>query len=416
VSILQIGAGGVGWVIAHKCAQNNDVFGDYVLASRSVGRVERILESVKRKGSAKDPSRKLTGVGLDAHDVHAVVRLIEQHRPELVVNAGPPWVNVDIMEACVRTKTPYLDTSVATDLCSPGQQVPEAYDPQWAFRERFADAGITGILGAGFDPGVVSVFAAYAKKHLFDTIDTIDVLDVNAGNHGKKFATNFDPETNLLEIQGDSFYWEDGGWKRVPCHSRMMEFVFPEVGSFKLFSMAHDEVRSLVEYIPAKRIEFWMGFGENYLRHFNVLRDLGLLSPTPITTSDGITVSPLKVVKAVLPEPTSLAPNYTGKTCIGTLLEGTRGGARRRTFIYNICDHRACYDEVESQAISYTTGVPAVTAALLYFKGAWSKPGLWNIEQLDPDHFLELMPRIGLTWASLEVKDEDAPRPRAVER
>ena len=414
MSILQIGAGGVGWVIAHKAAQRNDVFGDHVIASRSRSRIDRIIESVRRKQNLKEPGRRFDGRVLDAHDVDAVVRLIGEVRPTLVVNAGPPWVNVDVMEACVRTRTPYLDTSVATDLCSPGQQVPEAYEPQWAFRDRFAAAGITGILGAGFDPGVVSIFAAYAKKHLFDAIDTIDVMDVNAGNHGRKFATNFDPETNLLEIQGDSFYWENGGWRRVPCHSRMMEFAFPEVGRFKVYSMAHDEVRSLVEYIPARRVEFWMGFGESYLRYFNVLRDLGLLSPTPITTADGVTVAPLKVVKAVLPEPTSLAAGYTGKTCIGTLVEGTEDGRRRRTFLYNVCDHRAAYEEVESQAISYTTGVPAITAALLFFQGAWSAPGLWNVEQLDPDPFLELMPRVGLTWASVEVKDEHAPRPASV--
>jgi carboxynorspermidine synthase len=318
------------------------------------------------------------------------------------------------MEACVRTGTPYLDTSVATDLCSPGQQPPDAYAPQWAFRERFAEAKLPGIMGAGFDPGVVSIFAAYARKHLFDTIDTIDVMDVNAGNHGRKFATNFDPETNLLEIQGDSFYWEEGAWKRVPCHSRMMEFDFPEVGPFKVYSMAHEEVRSLVEYIPARRIEFWMGFSENYLRYFNVLRDVGMLSPAPITTAEGVTVAPLKVLKAVLPEPTSLAKDYRGRTCIGTLVAGSKDGAARRVFLYNVCDHEAAYADIESQAISYTTGVPAITAALLFFRGPWNRPGLWNVEQLDPDPFLELMPSVGLTWASVDVRDADAPVPRAV--
>jgi carboxynorspermidine synthase len=409
MAILQVGAGGVGWVLAHKLAQNNDVFGDIVLASRTVAKAERIIESIRRKGSAKAADAAIVPRGVDADDVPSLCRLIEAVGPELVVNAGPPWVNVAVMEACCRTRTSYLDTSVATDLCSPGQQVPEAYDPQWAFRDRFADLGITGILGAGFDPGVVSVFCAYAKKHLFDAIDTIDVLDVNAGSHGRKFATNFDPETNLLEIQGDSFYWENGGWKRVPCHSRMMEFDFPVVGRFKVFSMAHDEVRSLAEYIPAKRIEFWMGFSDTYLRYFNCFRDVGLLSPHPVTTSDGVTVSPLKVLKALLPEPTSLAPNYTGKTCIGSLVAGTKGGKPRRVFLYNICDHKNCYAEVESQAISYTTGVPAATAALLYFNRRWSAPGLWNVEQLDPDPFLDLMPRIGLTWEVQELPAGDRP-------
>jgi carboxynorspermidine synthase len=403
MSVLQVGAGGVGWVLAHKLAQNNDVFGDIVLASRTVAKAHRIIESIHRKKSAKAAERSITARAVNVEDVPALCRLIESVKPELVVNAGPPWVNVAVMEACCRTRTSYLDTSVATDLCSPGQQVPQAYDPQWAFRARFTELGITGILGAGFDPGAVSVFCAHAKKHLFDTIDTIDVMDVNAGDHGRTFATNFDPETNLLEIQGDSFYWEGGEWKRVPCHSRMREFDFPVVGKFKVFSMAHDEVRSLVEYIPAKRIEFWMGFSDNYLRYFNCFRDIGLLSAKPITTSDGVTVSPLRVLKALLPEPTSLAPNYTGKTCIGSLVAGTKGGTPRRVFLYNVCDHKSCYNEVESQAISYTTGVPATTAALLYFNRQWRAPGLWNVEQLDPDPFLDLMPRIGLSWQCQEL-------------
>lgn len=406
MAVLQIGCGGVGWVLAHKLAQNNDVFGDIVLATRTVFKAEKIIDSIHRAGNLKVTDASITAVTVDADDVEALCHLINSEKPDLVINAGPPWVNVSIMEACCRTRTSYLDTSVATDLCSPGQQVPQAYDPQWAFRDRFAELGITGVLGAGFDPGVVSIFCAHAKKHLFDTIDTIDVMDVNAGNHGRKFATNFDPETNMLEIQGDSFYWEDGDWQQVPCHTRMMEFDFPVVGRQKVYSMAHDEVRSLVEHIPAKRIEFWMGFSDEYLRYFNSFRDIGLLSQEPVTTSDGITVSPLKVLKALLPEPTSLAADYTGKTCIGSLLTGTKDGQPRKVFLYNICDHPSCYKEVESQAISYTTGVPAVTAALLYFQKKWGQPGLWNVEQLDPDPFLELMPSIGLSWEVLDLPVE----------
>lgn len=404
MSVLQIGAGGVGWVIAHKCAQNNDVFGDITLASRTISKCDKIITSIKGRNNLKDPSKKLQAVTVNADDVDALVKLINEVQPDLVINAGPPWVNVTIMEACVLTKTAYLDTSVATDLCSPGQQVPEAYDPQWAFAERFKEAGITGILSAGFDPGVVSVFAAYGHKHLFDEIDSIDIMDVNAGDHGQKFATNFDPETNLLEIQGDSFYYENQEWKSVPCHSRMMEFDFPVVGPQKVYSMAHDEVRSLAEYIPAKRIEFWMGFSDNYLNYFNMLRDIGLLNPNPITTADGITVKPLQVLKAVLPDPTSLAPGYVGKTCIGTWIRGKKDGKAKSVFIYNICDHKESYIEVEHQAISYTTGVPAITAALLYFQGKWSDAGLFNVEQLNPDDFLDLMPRIGLTWQVQELE------------
>ena len=396
MSVLQIGAGSVGWALAHKLAQNNDTVGDIVLASRTESKCQRIIDSVRGRGNLKDEGRSLTPRKVAADDPEAVVRLIEEVRPDLVVNVGPPWINVSVMEACCRARVSYLDTSVATDLCSPGQQVPQAYDPQWAFRERFAELGITGILGAGFDPGVVSIFCAHAKKHLFDEIHTIDVIDVNAGNHGKKFATNFDPETNLLEIQGDSFYWEDGGWKQIPCHTRMCEADLPVVGRHKVYSMAHDEVRSLVEFIPAQRIEFWMGFGDNYLKYFNVMRDLGLLTNEPVTTSDGITVEPLKVLKAVLPDPTSLAENYTGKTCIGD-------GKPRRVFIYNICDHEDAYRELESQAISYTTAAPAANAVMLYFRKQWGGAGLFNVEQLDPDPFLELLPHNGLSWDVQEL-------------
>ena len=404
MSVLQIGAGGVGWVIAHKCAQNNDVFGDITIASRTIAKCEKIITSIKGRNNLKDTSKKITAQKIDADNVEALVALIQQVKPDLLINAGPPWVNVAIMEACVQTKTAYLDTSVATDLCSEGQQVPEAYDPQWAFAERFKEAGITGILGAGFDPGVVSIFATYAHKHLFDEIDSIDVMDVNAGDHGQKFATNFDPETNMLEIQGDSFYYENKEWKQVPCHTRMMEFDFPVVGKQKVYSMAHDEVRSMAEFLPAKRIEFWMGFSDTYLNYFNVMRDIGLLNPEPITTVDGITVEPLKVLKAILPDPTSLASGYTGKTCIGTWVRGKKDGKAKSVFIYNICDHKASYIEVEHQAISYTTGVPAITAALLYFQNKWSDVGLYNVEQLNPDDFLALMPRIGLSWEIQELE------------
>lgn len=404
MSILQIGAGGVGWVVAHKAAQSNDVLGDITLASRTIAKCEKIIESIKGKNNLKDPSKKLEARFVDADDVASLVALINEVKPDLVINAGPPWVNVTIMEACYQAKVSYLDTSVAVDLCSEGQQVPEAYVPQWAFREKFAEAGITGILGAGFDPGVVSVFAAYAVKHLFDEIDTIDVMDVNAGDHGKKFATNFDPETNMLEIQGDSFYWEEGSWKQVPCHTRMLEFDFPNCGEFKVYSMAHDEVRSMQEFIPAKRIEFWMGFGDTYLNYFNCMKDIGLLSPDPITLQDGTVVEPLKVLKALLPDPTSLAPGYTGKTCIGTWVQGTKDGKARSVFIYNNADHEVAYQDVEHQAIAYTTGVPAITAALQYFKGSWNEAGVFNMEQLDPDGFLETMPSIGLDWHVQELE------------
>lgn len=405
MAILQIGAGGVGWVIAHKCAQHNDVFGNITIASRTISKCESIITSIHGRDNLKDKTKLITCESVNADNVDELVRLINRIRPDLVINAGPPWINIPVMEACLISKTSYMDTSVAVDLCSEGQQVPEAYDWQWEYREKFREAGITGLLSVGFDPGVVSIFASYAYKHLFDEIDTIDVMDVNAGDHGKKFATNFDPITNMLEIQGDSFYWENDAWKQVPCHTRKMEFNFPLVGRYKVYSMAHDEIRSLKEYIPAKRIEFWMGFGDRYLNYFNCMRDIGLLTMDPVTLTDGTTVKPLEVLKAILPDPTSLASGYTGKTCIGTWVRGKKDGKSKSLFIYNNADHKEAYRDVEHQAISYTTGVPAITAALLYFKGIWADNGVFNMEQLDPDPFLELMPNIGLDWNVLDLSD-----------
>jgi carboxynorspermidine synthase len=398
MSILVIGAGSVAWAVAQKCALHNDIFGDITIASRTKAKGDRLVADICARGNVKDSGKNLRSVELDVANQPATAAVIEGSRAELVINLGPPLTNVPVMEACLRKRVGYIDTSVAVDLCSEGQQVPQAYDPQWRFREPFAEAGVTALLSVGFDPGVVSVFVRHAQLTLFDTLDAIDILDVNAGNHGRKFATNFDPVTNLSEIQGDSFYFEGGTWKSVSCHSRSMDFDFPEVGSFTLYSMAHDEICSLAAYIPARKIEFWMGFSENYLKYFNVLRDVGMLSNRPVTTASGIRVSPLEVLKAVLPEPGSLAPDYTGKTCIAALVSGAKAGKKRKVLIYNICDHRQCYLEVGSQAISYTAGIPAVVAGLLYFQGIWRQPGVWNVEQLDPAPFLDLIPKIGLSW------------------
>jgi carboxynorspermidine synthase len=398
MSILLIGAGSVGWAVAQKCALHNDIFGDITIASRTKAKGDRLVADIRARGNVKDSGKNLRSVELDVANQSATAGVIEDSRAELVINLGPPPTNVPVMEACLRKRVGYIDTSVAVDLCSEGQQVPQAYDPQWRFREPFAEAGVTALLSVGFDPGVVSIFVRHAQLTLFDTLDTIDILDVNAGNHGRKFATNFDPVTNLSEIQGDSFYFEGGTWKSVSCHSRSMDFDFPEVGSFTLYSMAHDEICSLAAYIPARKIEFWMGFSENYLKYFNVLRDVGMLSNRPVTTASGARVSPLEVLKAVLPEPGSLAPDYTGKTCIAALVSGAKAGKKRKILIFNICDHRQCYLEVGSQAISYTAGIPAVVAGLLYFQGIWRQPGVWNVEQLDPVPFLDLMPKMGLSW------------------
>jgi len=403
MSVLMIGAGSVGWAVAQKCALHNDIFGDITIASRTKAKGDKLVADILARGNVKDSGKRLGSVQLDVADLSATAAVIEDSRAELVMNLGPPPSNVPVMEACLRKRVGYIDTSVAVDLCSEGQQVPQAYEPQWRFREPFAKAGVTALLSVGFDPGVVSIFVRYAQLALFDTLDTIDILDVNAGSHGRKFATNFDPVTNLSEIQGDSFYFEGGKWKSVPCHSRSMDFDFPTVGSFRLYSMAHDEICSLAAFIPARKIEFWMGFSENYLKYFNVLRDVGLLSNQPVTTASGVRVSPLEVLKAILPEPGSLAPDYTGKTCIAALVSGSRAGKKRKVLIYNLCDHRQCYLEIGSQAISYTAGIPAVVGGLLYFQGIWRQPGVWNVEQLDPAPFLDLMPKVGLSWDVVDL-------------
>ena len=402
-NVLIIGAGGVGWATTHKCAQNNDVLGDICLASRTKSKCDEIIQSVHEKNNLKDTTGKLYSAQLDVFDIPATIRLIEKTKSSIVINVGAYMINVPVMKACVQAKVAYIDTSICTDLCTEGQLIPNAYDPQWALREQFKQAGITGVLGAGFDPGMVSAYAAYAQKHIFDSITTIDVMDVNAGDYGKKWATNFDPEAHLLDTQADSFYWENESWHQVPCHSRSMEFDFPIVGKHKVYSMAHDEIRSLAEFIKADRIEFWMGFSDNYLKYFNVLKDIGMLSPDPVVTSDGTTIYPLKVLKAVLPDPVTLASGYKGKTCIGDLIKGMHDGMEKTVFIYNICDHEECYAEIGSQAISYTAGVPPVAAAMLLHDGVWDVKRLANVEELDPDPFLDLVGKMGLPTEILEI-------------
>ncbi len=396
-NVLVVGAGGVGSAVAHKCAQNNDVLGDICIASRTVAKCERIVREIDERGNRKDPSAKLHAVPIDAMDDSAMTELIKDTNSSVVINVGSPFCNLSIMEACLRTGAHYLDTAVHEVEGRINEPAPWYANYEWKQRERFEAAKVTGILGIGFDPGAVNAFCAYVRKHLVPDIETIDIMDVNAGDHGRYFATNFDPETNLREIMEDVLYWENGEWVSIPCHSKSRTYDFPEVGTHRVFSMGHDELHSLAVNIPAKRIEFWMAFGEQYLTVFNVLHRLGLLSLDPVDV-EGREVMPIKVVKAVLPEPASLASGYTGKTCIGCLVNGTRDGRSREVFIYNVCDHAACYAEIGSQAISYTTAVPAVTAARLIVEGQWNVGRLVNVEELDPDPFMALMPKLGLSW------------------
>lgn len=401
-NVLIIGAGGVGNVVTHKCAQNNDVLGNICLASRTVSKCHAIVESVRRRGNLKNPGGRLYAAQLQAKDTNAVIELIKRTESSIVINVAAPFCNASIMEACLQAGAHYIDTALYEKEDRVVDTLPWYAAHEWRQRERFAERGITGLLGAGFDPGAVNVFCAYAQRHLFDTIDTIDIMDVNAGHHGRFFATNFDPEVNLYEVLEDAIYWENGEYVTVPRHSKSRTYDFPVVGEHRLYSMGHDELHSLPSHFPARRIEFWMSFSEQYLSCFNVLERIGLLSHLPVTVGEN-EVAPLQLLKAILPVPASLAPDYRGKTCIGALLEGQKDGGQKKTFLYNVCDHEACYAEVGSQAISYTTGVPAVTAAVLIARGDWNVGRLCNLEELDPEPFLELMPRLGLSW---QIREE----------
>jgi saccharopine dehydrogenase-like NADP-dependent oxidoreductase len=402
-NVLIVGAGGVAHVTAHKLAQNNDMFGDICIASRSPKNCDAIIESIKRKKSIKDTSKKIFSRQLDAMDVKAGVRLIKELNNPIVVNLANAFVNMSVLEACIQAgadpraghSAAYIDTAIHEDPDKVCEDPPWYANYEWKRKDRCKERGITAILGAGFDPGVVNAYCSYAAKHHFDNIDTIDIMDVNAGSHGEFFATNFDPEINFREFV-KVWTYIDRKWVDTPVHTEKMVYNFPVVGKQTVYLNGHDEIHSLAKNIDANTIRFWMGFSEHYLNCFNVLNNIGLLSEKPIKTAEGLEVIPLKVVKACLPNPKSLAPKYTGKTCIGCLIKGRKGDAEREIFIYNVCDHKECYNEVEAQAISYTAGVPAAAAAMLVAKGVWDVKKMVNVEELDPDPFIELLNNIGL--------------------
>ncbi len=387
--VLIIGAGGVGGVVAHKCAQASDVFDDILLASRTKSRCDKIAAEV-----AEVQGKTIRTAAIDADDVAATTALLEREKPAVVVNVALPYQDLSIMEACLATGVPYLDTANY----EPPDVAKFEYKWQWAYRERFEKAGLIAVLGSGFDPGVTNMYCAHAQKHLFDSIRTIDIVDCNGGSHGKAFATNFNPEINIREITARGRYWEKGEWKETDPLSVSAMFDYPGVGERKSFLLYHEELESLAQNIRGlERIRFWMTFGESYLKHLEVLGNVGM---TRIDEVDyqGTPVVPIKFLKALLPDPASLAPGYTGKTSIGCLVDGVKDGKRRKVFIYNICDHAACYREVRAQAVSYTTGVPAVSGAVMIAKGIWNQPGVWNMEQLDPDPFLADVAARGLPW------------------
>lgn len=394
--VLIIGAGGVGSVVTHKCAQLPEVFSDICLASRTVARCEQI---------ARDIARPIRTEALDADKVQDTVKLIRDFRPDIVINVALPYQDLAIMDACLETGTDYLDTANY----EPPDVAKFEYKWQWAYRERFADRGIMALLGSGFDPGVTNVFCAYAQQELFDSIETIDIVDCNAGSHGKAFATNFNPEINIREITQPGRYWEDGKWITVDALSVAQDFDFPEVGTRKAYLLYHEELESLTQNIEGlKRIRFWMTFSEAYLTHLRVLENVGMTRIDPVQY-EGRDVVPIKFLKALLPDPASLAAGYTGKTSIGCIIQGTQGGKPKRVFIYNVCDHEETYREVKAQAVSYTTGVPAVVGARMMVERHWYRPGVYNLEEFPARPFLEELSLRGLPWhvKELPVTDEE---------
>jgi saccharopine dehydrogenase-like NADP-dependent oxidoreductase len=394
-NVLIIGAGAVAHVAAHKCAQHNDVLGDICIASRTQYKCDAIIDSVMRKNNVKNRSGKFFSRQINAMDIPATVKLIKETNSQIVLNLGAAFVNMSVLEACIQAGVSYMDTAIHEEPDRVCEDPPWYANYEWKRKDRCTQRGINAILGVGFDPGVVNAYCALAVKHHFDTIDTIDIMDVNAGSHGKYFATNFDPEINFREFI-KVWTWIDRKWVCKPIHDEKMVYTFPVVGKQTVYLNGHDELHSLSKNIDANSIRFWMGFSDHYINVFTVLKNIGLLSHQPVTTAEGLVVVPLKVVKACLPDPSTLAQVYTGKTCIGNLIKGKKDGKEKEIFIYNICDHKKCYEEVESQAISYTAGVPAAAAALLVANGTWNPKTMVNVEELDPDPFIELMDETGL--------------------
>ncbi|MCR9142177.1 MAG: saccharopine dehydrogenase family protein [bacterium] len=385
--VLIIGAGGVGGVVVHKCAANPEVFSEIVLASRRIEKCRQIQAQLSRPIEIDE---------VDADHTDQVVRLIEKHKPTLVINVALPYQDLVIMEACLQTGVHYMDTA---NYEHPDEAKFE-YKEQWALHDRFKERGLLALLGSGFDPGVTNVFCAHAKKHHFDEIHTIDILDCNGGDHGKAFATNFNPEINIREITQPGRYWENGQWVEIPAMSEKMVWDYPEIGPRDSYVLYHEELESLSKNLaPAglKRIRFFMTFGQEYLTHLRVLQNVGMTSIEPVMY-EGREVIPLQFLKAMLPDPGSLAENYTGKTNIGCLFEGVKDGKTRKLYIYNVCDHAETYKEVKAQAVSYTTGVPAMVGAMMILTGKWSGKGVFNIEEFDPDPFMEQLMKQGLPY------------------
>ena len=406
-NVLIIGAGGVAQVVAHKCAQHNDVLGNIHIASRTVEKCQNIIDSVREKGSLKTAG-ELQAHALDALDVEATKALIDKTQTQMVINVGSPFINMSVLEACIEMGVAYLDTAIHEDPDKICENPPWYANYEWQRKQRCADNGVTAILGVGFDPGMVNAYAAAAvKEDYFDSVDSIDIIDINAGSHGHYFATNFDPEINFREFTGRVWSWQNSEWVQNKMFEVKRTDDLPVVGNQTSYMTGHDEIHSLSKNLDVPNIRFWMGFGEHYINVFTVLNNLGLLSEQPIKTAEGLEVVPLKVVKAVLPDPSSLAPNYTGKTCIGDLVKGKKDGQDKEIFIYNISDHEEAYAEMGSQGISYTAGVPPVAAAILIATGEWDVQRMVNVEELPHRPFINLLNDIGMPT---RIKDDQGDR------
>lgn len=399
--VLIIGAGGVGNVVAKKCASVPEVFEEICLASRTISKCQKIADEVKKNYNVEIKTEQV-----DADNVNELVALFKKYKPDLVINVALPYQDLTIMDACLAANVNYLDTANYEPKDNPKFE----YSWQWAYHDKFKEKNLMAILGCGFDPGVTNIFCAYAQKHLFDEIHYIDILDCNAGDHGHPFATNFNPEINIREVTQVVRHYRDGKWIETPPIIREgsvhFTFNYPEVGPKESYLLYHEELESLVKHIKGlKRIRFWMTFSENYLTHLKVLENVGMTRIDEVDY-EGCKVVPLKFLKKLLPDPGELGENYKGKTVIGCIIDGIKDGKRVKKYIYNVCDHAEAYKEVQAQAVSYTTGVPAMIGAMMFLTGEWRKPGVYNVEQLDPDKFMQALNRYGLPWKIEDFKGE----------
>ncbi|WP_295020367.1 saccharopine dehydrogenase family protein [uncultured Porphyromonas sp.] len=384
--VLIIGAGGVGTVVAKKVAQNSDVFTEIMLASRTKSKCDKIASEITNV--------KIQTAAVDADNVPELVALMKSFKPELVINVALPYQDLHIMDACLEAGVNYLDTANYEPL----DEAKFEYSWQWAYKQRFEEAGLTAILGCGFDPGVTGVFTAYAAKHHFDEIHYLDIVDCNGGDHHKAFATNFNPEINIREITQKGKYYEDGQWRETEPQEIHKPLTYPNIGVRESYLLYHEELESLVKNYPTiRRARFWMTFGQEYLTHLRVMQNIGITRIDPVLYN-GVEIVPIQFLKAILPNPGELGENYTGETSIGCRIRGIKDGKERTYYVWNNCSHQAAYQETGAQGVSYTTGVPAMIGAMMFFKGLWRRPGVYNVEEFDPDPFMEQLMKQGLPW------------------